>query len=168
MPEAHVRPVVPKEPLARGVLVAQPQSHAPLLQALAKESVSILRALNAEGRVEERAPADADFVVLLVEEGSAPTRIPLPELKDRAASALGIGASAPEARVAVAAARKHLRAHGATLGARELVFSPDDFGYLGLETDGLREKLEILLQALVLDAERLRLRREGWEEPDAR
>ena len=33
--------------------------------------------------------------------------------------------------------------------------------------DGLRERLEILLRALVVDAERLRLRREGWEEPEA-
>jgi hypothetical protein len=32
----------------------------------------------------------------------------------------------------------------------------------------LREKLEILLRALVIDAERLRLRREGWEEPEER
>jgi hypothetical protein len=54
------------------------------------------------------------------------------------------------------------------LGARELVFSPEQFGVLGLESDGARERLEILLRALVLDAERLRLRREGWEEPAGR
>lgn len=155
------------EPLARGVLVAHPRRHAPQLQALAKESISILRALRAEARLAERVPGDADFALLLVEPETSPADIPLPDLKDRAGSVLGVGEPAAEARVAVAQARKHLRASQAALGARELVFSPADFGYLGLESDGLREKLEILLRALVLDAERLRLRREGWEEPEA-
>lgn len=167
MPPAHDAARVPKEPIAKGVIVAQPARHAALLQTLAKESIAILRALDAEGRIEERAAADADFVMLLVEEGSNPTSIPLPDMAHRAGSALGIGDPASEARPAVAQARKHLRAHHASLGARELVFSPSDFGYLGLESDGLREKLEILLHALVLDAERLRLKREGWEEPEA-
>ena len=68
--------------------------------------------------------------------------------------------------MAVAQARKHLRAHGAALGSRELVFLPEHFGHMGMESDSMREKLEILLRTLVHDAEGLRLRREGWEDPE--
>lgn len=154
-----------EESVARGALVVLPPTDAGHLPALAKETASILRALRAEAA----APLDeADFVVLLVAPGADPRAFVLPELKDRAGSAIAIAEDASEGRVAVALARKHLRSHGAVLGARELVFTPEQFGYLGLESDGARERLEILLRALVLDAERLRLKREGWEEPAER
>ena len=155
-----------KEPVARGVVVALPVSRGPLLAALAKESLSILKALDAPSEEKPDVAPDADMVLLLVEEQSDVERLALPDLKDRAAVVAAVGEDAPSCRVAIARARKHLRARGAVLGARELVFSPEQFGYLGLESDGLREKLEILLHALVADGERLRLRREGWEEPE--
>lgn len=153
------------DPLARGVIVSVAGRSQPILATLAKESASMLRALRAEARVQDDVPADADFVVVLVEEGADPKALALPDLKDRAAVALGFASEAAEGRAAVAQTRKHLRGHGAALGARALVFLPEHFGYLGMESDSMREKLEILLRALVLDAERLRLRREGWEEP---
>ncbi len=153
--------------MARGAFVLAGHRHAVSMAALAKECSGMLRALRAETGAP---PAEADFLVLLVEEGKDPRDAALPDLKDRAAAALGFshGESDAEARAVVAAARRHLRAHGASLGARELVFRPGDFGHLGLESDGLRERLEVLLRALVLDAERLRLKREGWEEPEPR
>lgn len=155
-----------KEPLARGVVVTPPGARRPELPALAKECASILRALDAESALASAVPPEADFVLLLLDEAGAGA-LPLPELSNRAGSAIAVAAEPGEARVQLAAARKALRLKGAALGARELVFSPADFGYLGLETDNRRERLEILLRALVLDAERLRLRREGWEEPEA-
>lgn len=155
------------EPIARGAIVTRATRHTAEAAALAKESQSILKAFGALARVETQAPEGADFVVLLVEEGFDPDATPLPDLKDRAASALALSTAPEEGRAAVALARRTLREHGAALGARELVFTPEQFGYLGLESDGLRERLEILLRALVNDAERLRLRREGWEDPPA-
>ncbi|HWH07794.1 MAG TPA: hypothetical protein VNX21_01255 [Candidatus Thermoplasmatota archaeon] len=149
---------MPKEPIARGVVLHHAKEGP--LPTLAREAQSILRALDAPADAD--APA-ADYVLLLVEPGGADAE--LPDLKDRAASAVAVAEDAAEGRVAVVAARKRLRAMGATLGSRELVFSPAQFGYLGLESDSARERLEILLRALVLDAERLRLKREGWEEP---
>ncbi|HUR68709.1 MAG TPA: hypothetical protein VM370_05635 [Candidatus Thermoplasmatota archaeon] len=156
------------EPLARGAIVTVGRARAAPLAALAKEATAILKALSAEATARPSAGATEDFVLLLVDEGTDPESIELPDLKDRAASALAIAEDAPLGRAAVARARRRLRAAGATLGARELVLAPSSFGHLGLESDGLREKLEILLRALVVDAERLRLRREGWEEPDER
>lgn len=155
-----------KEPVARGVVVAIPVARGPLLASLAKESLSILTALDAPSTQSDAVPGDADLVLVLVEERSDVEALALPDLKDRAAVVAAVGEDAPLCRVAIARARKRLRARGAVLGARELVFAPSQFGYLGLESDGLREKLEILLRALVADGERLRLRREGWEEPD--
>jgi len=157
---------VAKEPVARGVVVALPQQHREALAMLEREMVSILRAVDADGHGAREVPAEADYVALAIEEGSAVDKLALPDLKDRAATVVAIGEDAPACRVAITRARKLLRAQGAALGARELVLHPSDFGVLGLESDGLREKLEILLRALVVDAERLRLRREGWEEPD--
>lgn len=154
-----------QEPLAQGALIIAGAKRSAELSQLAKEAVSILRALRAPADVVERAPPETDFVMLLVDEATDARAVALPDLKDRAGSAMAVAEDAAEGRVAVAAARKHLRAHGAALGARELVFAPSQFGYLGLESDGARERLEILLRALVVDAERLRLRREGWEEP---
>lgn len=157
------------EPVARGEVVLVGERHRPQLEALAKEALSTLRALRAEASVRPEASPSADFVLLLVgEQADAPSEAALPDLRDRAGSAAAVAADAAAGRVAVALARKHLRAHGAALGARELVFSPDQFGYLGLESDTLRERLEILLRSLVLDAERLRLKREGWEEPESK
>lgn len=156
---------VSEDPVARGALVVLPPEADDPLPALAKEAASILRALHAPAEVSIQ---DADYVVLLLAPGADPRTAGLPELKDRAASAIAVASDAGEGRVAVALARKHLRSCGAVLGARELVFSPKQFGYLGLESDGARERLEILLRALVLDAERLRLKREGWEEPATR
>lgn len=155
-----------KEPVARGVIVPLPERHREPLAMLQREAISILRALDAEGSTSASIPADADFVALLIETDSPVEKLAVPELKDRAASVVAVGEDAPACRAAVTRARKLLRAHGAALGARELVLHPKDFGILGLESDGLREKLEILLRALVNDGERLRLRREGWEEPD--
>ncbi|MEA3198633.1 MAG: hypothetical protein QOE90_61 [Thermoplasmata archaeon] len=151
------------EPVARGAIVVAGKG-SPHADALAKEAASILRALRAPADAE---PREADYLVLLVAEDTDLRALDLPDLKDRAATALGLasGESDAEARAVVAAARKQLRAQGASLGARELVFRPSDFGYLGLESDGRCERLEVLLQALALDAERLRLKREGWEEP---
>ena len=151
------------EPVAHGVIVLVPPTDKGELATLAKEAASILRALHAPADAPD-APG-ADYVLVLVEEGRDAEEAALPELKGRAASAVGLAKDATEGRAAVALARKRLRARGASLGARELVFSPEQFGYLGLESDGARERLEILLRALALDAERLRLKREGWEEP---
>lgn len=156
------------EPLARGVIVSLPSRNGASLATLAKEAASMLRALRAEARIEAALPeatAELDFVLVLVEASADPKALALPDLKDRAAVALGFAPEATEGRVAVAQARKHLRNHGASLGARELVFLPEHFGHMGMESDAMREKLEILLRTLVVDAERLRLRREGWEEP---
>lgn len=158
------------EPLASGTIVVASARHGPPMQALAKETASILRALRAEARTDTVAPPGADFVVLLVEEGVDLRSVALPDLTNRAATALGFAQEEGvdgNARATVNAARKHLRAHHATLGSRELVFHTGHFGVMGLESDAQRERLEVLLQALVLDAERLRLKREGWEEPDA-
>ena len=151
-----------KEPVARGIVLVEPQVDDGPLAAVAKEAASILRALDA--------PADAsvehaDYVVLVLGEGARADAPALPELADRAGAAVAVAGEASEGRAVVASARKRLRRQGAVLGARELVFSPDQFGYLGLESDGARERFEILLRALVNDAERLRLKREGWEEP---
>lgn len=153
------------EPVARGVIVPVAARHQPTLSVLAREVASMLRSLRAEARPEAAVPGDADFVVVLAEEGTEPAGLALPDLKDRAGCALGFAEDGAEGRVAVAQARRHLRAHGATLGSRELVFSPEHFGPMGMESDSMRERLEILLRTLVLDAERLRLRREGWEDP---
>lgn len=157
-------PLTP-EPVAQGVVVPLGARHQATLSTLAREVSSMLRALRAEAGPAAAVAPGADLVVLLVEQGDDPRRLALPDLKDRAAAALGFGEDAAEGRVAVAQARKHLRAHGATLGPRELVFGPEHFGPMGMESDAMREKLEILLRTLVLDAERLRLRREGWEDP---
>lgn len=151
--------------MARGVLVPLSLKRGALLVVLGKEVASILRALQAEARVQGDVPGEADFVVVLAEAGGDPRALVLPDLKDRAGCALGLADDAGEGRIAVNEARKHLRAHGAVLGSRELVFGPEHFGAMGMESDAMREKLEILLRALVLDAERLRLRREGWEDP---
>lgn len=153
------------EPVARGVIVPVGRGNAAILSELGREVASILRALRADAQARPAVPAEADFVVVLVEEAADPKALALPDLKDRAACALAYAQDAAEGRVAVSQARKHLRAHGATLGSRELVFGPEHFGPLGMESDAMREKLEILLRTLVLDAERLRLRREGWEDP---
>lgn len=128
----------------------------------------MIRALDGESSLARAMPPESDFLLLIVEADFDAHALELPDLKDRAASVLGVSDDAPACRAAIARARKLLRAKGAALGARELVFAPSDFGVMGLESDGLREKLEILLRTLVLDAERLRLRREGWEEPEAR
>lgn len=154
-----------QEPIARGAIVVLDGERSAELAMLAKETASILRALNAPGEVSTHIGAEVDFVVLLVPQGLDANKVELPDLKDRAGSAISVAEDATEGRVAVASARKRLRAQGASLGARELVFAPSQFGYLGLESDSARERLEILLRALVLDAERLRLKREGWEEP---
>lgn len=159
---------MPKEPVARGVVTALPLAHRDAVAALEREALSILRALDAPGTPDPRVPGDADYVVLIVEENSADRASSLPDLRDRAATVVGVASDAPAGRAAIARARKLLRGAGAALGARELLLRPEDFGYLGLESDGLRERLEILLRALVNDAERLRLRREGWEEPEER
>jgi hypothetical protein len=153
------------EPVAQGLLVPVGRRHQAILSTLSREAAAMLRALRAAAAPADAVGADADFVVLLVEAGADARDLALPDLKDRAASVLGFGEDAAEGRVAVAQARKHLRAHGAALGSRELVFTPGHFGHVGMESDAMREKLEILLRTLVLDAERLRLRREGWEEP---
>ncbi len=155
------------EPIARGVIVPVAVAHAESLAVIGREMSAILRALKAEVRVGASVPADADFVVLLTE-GEAPVEgVELPEFKDRVGSAIAFAETESEGRVANVRARKHLRSVGATLGPRQMAFYPKDLGYLGIESDGLRERLEELLQTLVLDAERLRLKREGWEEPDA-
>jgi hypothetical protein len=153
------------EPVAQGVIVPVGTRHQATLSTLAREVASMLRALRAETGPAATVRPDADLVILLVEDGSDPRALGLPDLKDRAAAALGFAEDAAEGRLVVAQARKHLRAHGATLGSRELVFTPEHFGHMGMESDAMREKLEILLRTLVLDAERLRLRREGWEDP---
>ena len=156
------------EPIARGVVVARPVRHTDAVSALAKETLSILKAVDTDARIEDAVPPDADFVVLLVEDESDAGAPPLPDLKDRAATVAAVAEDVPLGRASVGRFRKRLRNAGASLGARELVLQPGDFGYLGLESDGLREKLEILVRALVVDAERLRLKREGWEEPYAK
>lgn len=156
-----------KEPIARGVVVGMPQEHREPIAMLERETLSILRAVDVEAQPMREVPPHADFVALLIEVGSPTDKLALPDLKDRAATVVAIGDDEPECRLAITRARRLLRAQGAALGARELVLKPRDFGILGLESDGLREKLEILLRALATDAERLRLRREGWEEPDA-
>lgn len=154
-----------KEPIARGVLVALHTAQREPASALAKESASILRALQAPAEETSSVPAETDYVIVLVGPDSDPETLALPDLRDRAATAVALGPRAPETRATLATVRKRLRSAGAVLGARELVLLPEDFGYLGLESDGLREKLEELLRALVADAERLRLKREGWEDP---
>jgi hypothetical protein len=155
--------VTTKEPVARGAVIVLPSKEP--LSTLAKEAAAILRSMAAPAEAE---PSAADYVLLVVEPGvDARSQAPLPDMKDRAGSAIAVAEDEAAGRAAVAAARKALRAQGAALGARELVFSPKQFGYLGLESDGARERLEILLRALVNDAERLRLRREGWEEPSS-
>lgn len=153
------------DPLARGTVLVAARQHKEPLAALQRETFSILKAVKAEARPAQAVEGTEDFVVLLIEDGWDAKRLPLPDLKDRMGAVVAVAQDAAEGRLAVTRARRHLRDHGASLGARELVLSPEAFGYLGLESDGLREKLEILLQTLVLDAERLRLRREGWEEP---
>lgn len=158
---------MPKEPVARGAVTALSLAHRDAVAALEREALSILRGLDAPGSSEARVPGDADYVMLIVEEESPELRA-LPDLRDRAATVVGVASDAPAGRAAIARARKLLRGAGAVLGARELLLRPEDFGYLGIESDGLRERLEILLRALVNDAERLRLRREGWEEPEER
>lgn len=150
------------EPLARGVILLVPQRAEGPVPALAQEARAILRALNAPADAE----ADkADYVLAVVTQDVEPAAFPEADLKERAASVVAVAEDAAEGRVAIVAARKRLRAMGAHLGSRELVFAPSQFGYLGLESDGARERLEILLRGLVVDAERLRLRREGWEDP---
>lgn len=151
-----------KEPVARGCIVPTGQRHKDASRALAGEAASILRALDAPS---DAALPEADYVLVLVESAEDVPTLVLPDLTTRAGAAVGLAEDVGEGRIAVVAARKRLRQQGATLGSRELVFAPSQFGYLGLESDGARERLEILLRALVLDAERLRLRREGWEEP---
>lgn len=155
-----------KEPLAQGVIVPLAAGEAEAMHVLAREMVGTLRSLRGEARVTGEVPADADFVLLLVDEEAEVETLELPDLKDRAGSAVSFAEKKSGGRLANHRARKRLRAAGAALGARELVFQPSDFGYLGLESDTLRERLQELLQTLVLDAERLRLRREGWEEPE--
>ena len=164
MPGPGVRADVAKEPIARGVVVALPTHHGEPLAMLRREALSIMRALDTEAEPADKVSAEADFCVLLIEADTAGD-LQLPDLKDRAGTVVAVGDDEPACRLAITRARRELRAHGATLGARELVLRPDAFGVLGLESDGLREKLEILLRALASDAERLRLRREGWEEP---
>lgn len=152
------------DPPPRGAIVVRAPRHREEAAVLAREALSALRALKAEAAQEERAAPGLDFVVLLVDEDAAVGD--LPDLKDRAGTAIAVAGEEAEGRAAVAKARRALRAKAAVLGPRELVLGPAHFGILGLESDGHREKLHILLQALVLDADRLRLRREGWEEPD--
>lgn len=155
------------EPLARGVIVPLATEHGDRLSQLAREMTGILRAIRGDARVAAAVPPEADFVLLLVDADAEPERVALPDMKDRVGASVAFAEREGEGRLANHRARKHLRRHGAALGPRELVFVPADLGYLGIEKDSLRERLEELLQALVLDAERLRLRREGWEEPDA-
>lgn len=155
-----------KEPLASGVVVPFAAGEAEGVHVLAREMVSMLRSLRGEARVTAEVPADADFVMLLVDEEAEVEGLDLPDLKDRAGSAVSFAEKTSAGRLANHRARKRLRAQKAVLGARELVFQPSDLGYLGIESDTLRERLQDLLQTLVLDAERLRLRREGWEEPE--
>ena len=151
-----------KEPVARGVVLVEPAAASGPLPALAREAASILRAMDAPAEVPL---AEADYVIILLGESADVDALALPDLADRAGTAVAVTRDASDGRAVVALARKRLRRRGATLGARELVFSPDQFGHLGLESDGARERFEILLRALVNDAERLRLKREGWEEP---
>lgn len=159
---ALARPVPDPPPL--GFVVTTRGANGPAMDAFVKEIASILRALKADVAVTAEVPAEADFVALVVEpEAALPA---FPDLKDRAATAVALSEDEGAGRLAVHHARKALRAAGAVLHARELVLSPKQFGYLGLESDTLRERLQILLETLVLDAERLRLRREGWEEPE--
>lgn len=143
-----------------------PITHAEPLRILQKEALALFPPLQAHAEPVEAPRVEHDFLLLLVEECSDVERLPLPALKDRAAAVIGVASDAPACRATITRARRRLRAHGAALGAHELVLAPEAFGVLGLESDGQREKLEILLRTLVLDAERLRLRREGWEEPD--
>lgn len=157
---------VSAEPIARGVIVPLAAEHGETLAILSREMVSILRAFRGEARVAAAVPPDADFVLVLVEGEAEPSTLQLPDLKDRVGSSVAFADRAAEGRAANARARKHLRRQGAALGPRELVFSPKDLGYMGLEDEQMRERLEELLQTLVLDAERFRLKREGWEEPD--
>lgn len=163
---ASMPAVEQQEPLAKGVIVPVAAENADNLHVLAREMVSILRALRGEARVSPSVPADADFVMLLVDADAGLDSLELPDLKDRVGAATSFAQRKAEGRMANHLARKRLRSVGAALGARELVFGPDDMGHMGLESDAVRERLQELLQTLVLDAERLRLRREGWEEPD--
>lgn len=153
------------EPIARGIIVRLSEAYDEELRVLGKEAMAMLRALKAEARIASDADEPADFVLVLAEPRAQVDTFPLGSMADRVGAAIAVAEDEREGRVINAAARKRLRAAGAVLGPRELVFSPSDFGYLGLESDTLRERLEILLHTLVLDAERLRLKREGWEEP---
>lgn len=163
-------PTLP-DPQLLGCVLTRAQRHAKQADALVKETLSALRALKADaiafGADDSAAAAlrEADFVALIVAPGAALPEFP--ELKDRAAAAVAVAEDEREGRVAIHAARKALRAAGAALGPRELVIAPAAFGFLGLESDSVRERLHILLEALLVDADRLRLKREGWEEPDA-
>lgn len=152
-------------PIAQGVVLVVGEAQREPLAQLARESLSILKAIRLEARQDAIARPEDDFVLLLVSPGSDVDAIALPPLAERAGAAVAVASDVAEGRAVVARARKRLRAQGAALGPRELVLSPGDFGYLGLESDGLRERLQVLLQGLANDAERLRLRREGWEDP---
>lgn len=152
------------DPPTLGFVVEAAGAHEREASSLAKEIVSTLGALHADALRAPDVPAEADFVITIVApDAGLPS---FPDLKDKAAAALGIASDEAEARAAAHAARKQLRAAGATLGALQVAFTPDMFGVMGLESDGVRERLHILLETLVHDAERLRLKREGWEEPD--
>lgn len=153
------------EPLARGVVLVVGQDEREPLAQLAREALSILKAIKLDARQDVAVAPEDDFVLLLVSATSPVDAVELPPLAQRAGAAVGVATDPAEGRASVARARKRLRGQGATLGPRELVLSPSDFGYLGLESDGLRERLQILLQGLANDAEKLRLRREGWEDP---
>lgn len=156
------------EPIAEGVIVILGERQRAHTAALAKESASILKAFQTTSSIATSVPPEADFALLLVDEAADLDALTLPPMKDRAGIVAGVGEDAALVRASIARARRKLRLAGATLGARELALSPEHFDPLGLASDGLREKLEILLRSLVNDAERLRLRREGWEEPTDR
>lgn len=144
-------------------MVTASKRHPELVATLAKETLSTLRALKADAAETREVPPEADFVVLVVEP-DAPLPA-LPDLTQRTAVAVAVADEEREGRVAVVAARKHLRGAGAALQSRELVLLPDQFGVLGIESDSVRERIQIMMETLVLEAERLRLRREGWEDP---
>lgn len=154
------------EPIAKGVVIVVGTDEREPLAHLAREAIGTLKALRCEARRGDQATDADDFVLLLVAPDGDPDALGLPTLTDRAGAACCVHPFEPEGRALVARARKALRRQGAALGPRELVLSPQAFGYMGLESDGLRERLQVLLQGLANDAERLRLRREGWEEPE--
>ncbi|HEX2021619.1 MAG TPA: hypothetical protein VHH36_02845 [Candidatus Thermoplasmatota archaeon] len=154
------------DPPLRGVVVPLASRHGEQARALAMEAMSALRALRAEPALAGAVPGDADFVLLVLSDDPPPVSIP--DLAGRAAAAVAVADPVAEGRVAVASARRRLRGAGAALGARELVLSPSEFGVLGLESDNQRDRLHELVQALLHDADRLRLKREGWEDPEER